>query len=220
MGNYERPQKGGTGSQSRPTRPCSVYGLYSTEDTVIRYIGQTVQTLERRRTQHLAEATRPPGRSRCHRWIRKVLRSGFMIGVQLIEADCPWNEAEQRWIAFYRSIYPQLMTNLSDGGCGYNGKRSLATRRRMSGRRLSASHIAKLRLPKSPETRARMSMAQVGNKNGRGEYNGQAILSEEDVIDIRRSLVRGKSLTRIAVRYGVSKAAISKIRTGRTWRHL
>jgi hypothetical protein len=54
----------------------------------------------------------------------------------------------------------------------------------------------------------------------RGERNGQATLTERDVIAIKDKLRDGASLSRIAAAHGVTKAAISKIKTGRTWRHL
>jgi hypothetical protein len=198
---------------------CCVYGLYSTQDGQVRYVGQTVQPLRDRLGQHLAEATRPPGASRCHRWIRKALRSGFKIGIQLIESDCAWDEAEKRWIAFYRRQYPGKMTNLSAGGAGYNGKRSLTTRLKMS-KPKSPEHIERMRRPKTPEGRANIARGQIGNRKGVGERNGQATLTERDVIAIKDKLRDGASLSRIAAAHGVTKAAISKIKTGRTWRHL
>lgn len=200
---------------------CSVYGLYSTKDRVIRYIGQTMQQpIRRRLVQHLAEAARPPCTSRCHRWIRSVLRSGHEIGIELIEADCRWNEAEMRWIAFYRSQSPGLMTNLAAGGGGYSGKRSLATRMKMR-KPKSEEHRARMRGRKmSPDHVAKLIQANIGNTKGRGERNGSASLSESQVIEIKRCLQKSEPISRIAARYGISKSAVSKIRTGRTWRHL
>ncbi len=200
---------------------CSIYGLYSTKDGVIRYIGQTMQQpLHRRLVQHLAEAARPPGTSRCHRWIRSVVRSGYGIGIELIESGCPWDDAEKRWIALYKSKYPGRMTNLSAGGSGYVGKRSMATRMKMR-KPKSESHKARMRgRQMSTEHKAKLAQANIGNAKGRGERNGQATLSEADVIDIKQCLQVSEPISRIAARYGVTKATISKIRTGRTWRHL
>lgn len=198
---------------------CSVYGLFSTEDGVVRYIGQTIQSLQSRLTQHLAEAVRPPGTSRCHRWIRKVLGSGYKIGTLLIEEGCQWDEGERRWIAFYRESHPGRLTNLSDGGCGYSGPRSEETRQKM---RKPKSEVcrAKMRKPKTPETRAKMSLSLRGNKRSAGEASSTAVLNERDVIEIKARLRNGDKLTSIADAYGVQKSAISKIKLGRTWRHL
>lgn len=199
---------------------CSIYGLYSTEDTVVRYIGQTTQQSKTRLQQHLAEATRPPGASHCHRWIRKVLRTGYEIGIVVLEENCVWNEAERKWIAEYRKRNPGIMTNLSDGGCGYAGKRSDETRQRMRWPRTEQQKERLRALLASPSVRKKIAIGQRGNARGRGEKNGQAVLTEKDVIEIRKKLHDGISLSVIGKAHGVTKAAVSKIRTGRTWRHL
>lgn len=53
----------------------------------------------------------------------------------------------------------------------------------------------------------------------RGETNGNAKLSDEDVRDIRRRIAAGDMQARIAKEHGVSPSTIANIRTGRTWRH-
>ena len=197
---------------------CSVYGLYSTEDGVVRYIGQTTQSPKRRLIQHMAEAQR--GDTRAHRWMRKVVRNGHDVGVRVIESGCQWDEAERKWIAEFRKTYPSLMTNVSDGGgCGSPGKRSEATRAKMRGPK-SESHKARMRKPKSAEARVNMSRGQLGNSKSRGEANRHAVLTEEQVVEIRRRLVAGERGSSIARQYGVKKAAISKIKHGRSWSHI
>ena len=55
----------------------------------------------------------------------------------------------------------------------------------------------------------------------KGEAHGCAKLTEADVIAIKKRLAGGReSQEAIAVDYGVSRAAVSKIRTGRKWRHI
>lgn len=199
---------------------CFVYGLYSTEDGVVRYIGQTTWRIEARRNLHLAEAARPPGTSHCHRWIRKVLRSGYEIGVSLLEAEALWDVAERKWIAEYREKHPGLLTNISDGGCGlaapWPEERKQKMRRPKSPetREKIRKHLA------SPEMRKKMALGQRGNIRGRGEKNGEAVLTEAKVIEIHKHLRDGTPLSVIAKMYAVSKPAVSKIRTGRTWKHL
>lgn len=225
MGNCEPLTESGVGLDHVSTPPrCSVYGLYSTEDGVIRYIGQTTWRIEARRNLHLAEASRPPGTSHCHRWIRKVLRSGYKIGVVLLEADCQWDEGEQRWIAEYRLKYPGQLTNISAGGCGFNGKHSEATRLKMRQPRTESTRLKIIAHVRSPAMAAKrlaaLAKRNPGNTYGRGEKNGEAVLTENDVIQIHELLRRRVSLQTIAKQFGVSKAAISKIRTGRTWKYL
>lgn len=54
----------------------------------------------------------------------------------------------------------------------------------------------------------------------RGELNGKARLSEEDVQHIRDLLRRGKTQETVATMFDVKQAAISKIKLGKTWGHL
>jgi hypothetical protein len=198
---------------------CSIYGLCSTKNGVIRYIGQTKQPLQSRLTQHLAEAARSRGNSRCHRWIRKELSAGHSIEIRLIEDGCAWDEAEKRWIEIYRQKHPGIMTNLSSGGCGYAGPRSDETRLRMS-KPKSESHKAKMRKPKALTTRTKMSDALKGNKRGQGQKNGNAVLNEILVIDIKDRLNQGQPLSGIAKVHGTTKATIWKIKAGYSWVHV
>lgn len=201
---------------------CSIYGLYSTEDGEIRYIGQTRISLETRLAQHLGDAGRKNERklkSHCYRWIRKTLRNGHRIGIQLLEADAEYEVAERQWIAIFRQRFPGRLTNISDGGEGYTGQRSLAWR--IAKRRPRSEETkAKMRKPKSLQMRQRLSASLRGNSRGRGERNGEAKLTEAQVLEIRSRMRGGESLSSLAAAYGVSKAAMSKIRCGRTWKHL
>lgn len=53
-------------------------------------------------------------------------------------------------------------------------------------------------------------------KSARGERNGHAKLTREDVAAIRMAT---ESQRKIAARYGVHQVTISKIKTGETWKH-
>ena len=54
----------------------------------------------------------------------------------------------------------------------------------------------------------------------KGEAHGCAKLNARDVGDIKKRLQAGESNKSIAAIYGVSGAAVSKIKTGRKWRHV
>jgi len=54
----------------------------------------------------------------------------------------------------------------------------------------------------------------------RGEDNGRARLTEENVIEARRSSKNGEGVYHIAARLGVSHTAIQQILSGKTWRHV
>lgn len=60
-------------------------------------------------------------------------------------------------------------------------------------------------------------MNGVGKK---GDRNGRHKLHESDVIAIKIRLASGEGGSAIARDYGISKDAISNIKTGKTWRHL
>jgi hypothetical protein len=56
-----------------------------------------------------------------------------------------------------------------------------------------------------------------------GEKNGRAILTEHDVIEIRKTYVPGSKefcKRKLAEKYGVSFVTIAKIVTGQLWKHL
>jgi len=55
------------------------------------------------------------------------------------------------------------------------------------------------------------------NKHNWGMNNGKAILSADDVIQIRKDLDAGKSCTEISKFYDVGMSNISAIKTGRSW---
>lgn len=199
---------------------CSVYGLSSSEDDVVRYIGQTTKPLDRRLTQHsMAANSKQTQRSTLYAWIRKASRNGHIITIRLLEAECPWDEAERRWIADYRERYPGTLINLSDGGCGFSGSRSEATKAKMRKPKSEAAKAA-MSKPKSASHKANFSLSLVGNIRSRGESNRSAVLTESDVITIKRRLSEGEGGSAIAREYGVQKSAISKIKVGRSWTHL
>jgi hypothetical protein len=198
---------------------CSVYGLFSSEDGIVRYIGQTTTTLERRLTQHIWHTNAKRRARSCYQWIRQVLQSGHTVGIRLLEAECKWDEAERRWIEQYSREHPGVLVNISEGGCGYTGKRPEAVRAKYRGPK-SEAHKASMRKPKSISHRANMSKSLIGNIRGRGEQNRKAVLTENDVLTIKRRLADGIGGSAIAREYGIQKGAVSKIRTGRNWAHV
>lgn len=210
------PEKSGAARKSDvgvKMQNCSIYGLVSSEDNIVRYIGQTMRPLEKRLNEH--KSCKKSCIS-CYRWIRKVIANGYEVRIELLEENCHWNDAERKWIAEYRKNFPGVLLNWSDGGCGYSGLRSEEVKMNMR-KPKSESHKAAMRKPKSEQAKQKMSLAQVGNNKSKGEANKHAILTIADVVSIKKFLVDGKTLTTIAGIYGVKKSAISKIKTGRNW---
>lgn len=58
------------------------------------------------------------------------------------------------------------------------------------------------------------------NRSARGEGNGRAKLTEENVAQIKRQLLRGTSRKDLTEAYGVDARAIWGIDAGRTWKHV
>ena len=54
----------------------------------------------------------------------------------------------------------------------------------------------------------------------RGERNGRAKLSAEDVLHIRARLARGESCSSVAREFALDRKTISALRARKTWRHL
>lgn len=68
--------------------------------------------------------------------------------------------------------------------------------------------------------RYRLPGSWAGNGAPYGERNGSAVLTEPQVIEIRRRLAEGAMQKTLAAEYNVSQLAIHKIATGKTWKHL
>lgn len=80
---------------------------------------------------------------------------------------------------------------------------------------------ARANLEWSTQSRNVQHAYELGLSDARGECNGQAILTDAIVIDIRRKATgrRGEAVA-IARQLGVSEATIRDVIKGRTWAHL
>ena len=54
----------------------------------------------------------------------------------------------------------------------------------------------------------------------KGELSGRAILTEKDVIDIRKMASRGMSYAILGKRFGVHKQTIASVVVGKSWKHI
>jgi hypothetical protein len=59
-----------------------------------------------------------------------------------------------------------------------------------------------------------------GGENQRGEKNGRALITEDDVREIRKRHANGERQVDIAIDYGLTQIGVSKITTRRTWKHV
>lgn len=136
-----------------------IYGLVDPRSGYVRYVGKS-NNPKRRRHLHLNPSSLRP-KTRKNRWIIGLLNAGKRPELILLEqvSDSSWEEAEIRWIAYYRSIpqYPQLTNGTSGGDGAQKGhKKSPETLKK-----LSVSNLGRV---VSQETREKISIANRGRK--------------------------------------------------------
>lgn len=93
-----------------------IYALIDPRNTnVVRYIGFTKKTLERRLIEHLSDARRGHMNHRCN-WIRSLTKDNIRPIISIIEevTEDNWQEREKYWIRFYK----ETLTNTTEGGEG------------------------------------------------------------------------------------------------------
>lgn len=92
-----------------------IYGLFSTKDNVIRYIGKTKNSLNKRLWEHLNGALKCGCNTFKDRWIRKCYRDGYEVKIKPIEIVNKYNinEKEVYWIGQFENL-----TNTARGGEG------------------------------------------------------------------------------------------------------
>ena len=137
----------------RPILPCcTVYGLASTEaPTLIRYVGQTIRSTEKRLREHITHAQRT--NYPVNRWIRKVLAAGHRVVLVVLEQNGTPGDAEIEWIARLKADGARLV-NATSGGPGVLSP-SEETRARLS--------AAKIGVPKSQAHRDKLRACQIAN---------------------------------------------------------
>lgn len=202
-----------------------IYGLIDPLTNELRYVGKTHSSLRRRFDSHLSNArkgVRQP--SAC--WIRSLLKKERRPEIFVIEecAESDWEEAEQFWIAYFRSLGARLLNLSIGGGAGALGYRATPeTSLRMS--------IAAFGRPVSAETRAKIGAANRGRvhtdatrtKNSlakRGEKGSRAKLVEKDVLAVRALRAAGYTGSQVAAVFGVTKQSVDAIHHRQTWAHV
>lgn len=92
-----------------------IYGLFSTKDSIIRYVGKTKNSLRQRLKEHLNGALKYGVDTYKDRWIRKCYKDGYevnIIPIEVVNAN-NINDREIFWI----QQFPNL-TNTTKGGDG------------------------------------------------------------------------------------------------------
>ena len=126
--------------------------------------------------RHLNQAHSGVDKTWCGNWKRAILREGFEPILTVIETGEGegWADAEIRWIAYYRSLVGERLTNLTEGGNGSRGcTRSPETRAKMGAAKRGLKHTAvtkaklreaKLGKPLSPEHVEKLRQSHLGLK--------------------------------------------------------
>lgn len=101
------------GDDARVHHEWSVYALIDPRDDQVRYIGKSTN-VDIRVKAHIRER----GTTRKIRWIQTLIRDSEKPKVQILETGTgDWEDAETKWIAYYRSLGYDL-TNATSGGEG------------------------------------------------------------------------------------------------------
>lgn len=127
------------------------------------YCGKTVVSPKERLRRHWNSAPKFPLR-RSAKYINDCGKHVRIVVMEVVPPEGKWDERERYWIETSRRLFPDIMTNMSDGGDGVPGLiHSAETLRKLStalrGRKLSQEHCAKIgalhlgmkRPPRSPE---------------------------------------------------------------------
>lgn len=132
--------------------PCvTVYGLSTSADGRIRYVGQTIHPLHVRLRQHLNWA-RKGKKSALFVWIRKHEANGESVNIFALEEHAVLHEAEIRLIAFYKRMGAALV-NSTKGGEGIVG----LVRTKEHTQKIADAQRGKKRAPLSVEMKQRLS---------------------------------------------------------------
>jgi len=172
----------------------AVYALIDPRSDQMRYIGKALD-VEQRDRNHFKQ--RKCGRSAKDEWLRELHARGLRADMIVLEECTPGESAdrEKYWIARARWRGMPLL-NMKHGGQGRLST-SVETRKRISdavkgkghGPEWRAAHAAALRGRKaSPETKAKMGRAQMGNQRAQ-KWNYAAIFPDGRRVEIQNVAV-------------------------------
>lgn len=91
----------------------TVYGLFSSRNNVIRYVGQTDKMVWERFSGHLQDAASDFPSEKA-RWMRDELKAGFLIHTVTMLEDCSRNIDERRMLDVYE-LSGHYLTNSHPG---------------------------------------------------------------------------------------------------------
>lgn len=184
----------------------TIYGLSSSEDNKIRYVGQTTQNPKKRLDSHWHP--NPDGkRRRIWKWMQRVKNDGFNIIMVILQEDAVWNESEIKWIALFKENGANLVNHTSGGEGCLGRKKTEAEKEHMSkvmtGKKKSDEHVKNMSTSNkgkklSEETKAKISAALKGripkNLKSMQIANKGIVRTEENKKQISKAL-KGRMVT-------------------------
>jgi group I intron endonuclease len=100
-------------------RKVKIYTLSDPITLEIRYIGKTVQSLERRLDGHIMSSIRNREKSHKCNWIKHLYKKDLSPIIELLDEidENNWEFTEQYWIAQFKA-WNFILLNMTDGGTG------------------------------------------------------------------------------------------------------
>ncbi len=127
-----------------------VYGLIDPETGLLRYVGQTTESIEERFSRHIYTAVYGK-KTHCYDWVRSLLKRNLKPVVWIIQEGLRNKKeldfAERGWIKYFREVQGVPLTNHTGGGEG--GSPDERTRRKISESKVGIKHSQESRRKKS-----------------------------------------------------------------------
>lgn len=145
---------------------AKIYGLVDPEG-VVRDVGKTEQSLERRLQQHWSEARSGKRNHRCN-WLRTLSGPPKIVLIEEVafQERQEWETREIYWIALFRDYGHNLVNGTIGGESVMSGQKHTAEARAKISVATAGKNNPNFGKTHSLETRARISAAKVG-KPGR-----------------------------------------------------
>jgi len=211
---------------------ASLYALYDPRSPgVIRYVGWTSKTPQKRFGDHIREARFHGGNYRLN-WMRSLLGDGVSPEMVVV-ATCEVGEAPALEIALISAFRGRgyKLVNGTDGGDGAPGyahseetKAKIGAARRgtrhteEAKKKMSISHLGVPLPPRSPEHQAALSLARTGKKRSEEtilKLRGHGKLTRAQADEIRGRRASGERNVSLAKEFGVAQQTICNIVKGR-----
>jgi hypothetical protein len=100
-------------------RKVKIYTLADPRNNEIRYVGKTVQSLEKRLCGHISAAITNKEHNYRSNWIKQLTNNNLLPIIELVESvdENIWEQTEQYWIAQFKAWNFSLV-NMTEGGDG------------------------------------------------------------------------------------------------------